>query len=145
MKTFLLALAILASTSAAIADSPDVSEKVLTAFNKTFRDVTKVSWSSSLHSYEAAFELNQIPTRVTYDREGNVLQTIRYYDESRLPIIVMTKVRAKYPNRNVFGVTELTAGDETTFHIILEDATSWLNIRSDANGRLDVEKKFRKS
>ncbi|MDB5252302.1 MAG: hypothetical protein JWP27_1471 [Flaviaesturariibacter sp.] len=145
MKAFILSLAVLASSITALADSPDVSEKVLHVFNNTFRDVTNVSWSSSARSYEASFELNQIPTRVSYDHEGNVLQTIRYYDGSRLPIVVLTKVTAKYADKKIFGVTELTSGDETTYHIILEDASSWVNIRSDAAGHLEIEKKLRKS
>jgi hypothetical protein len=45
----------------------------------------------------------------------------------------------------VFGVTEVNSDSELTYHIILEDATSWLHVRSDVYGSITVEKKLKKA
>jgi hypothetical protein len=143
MKTILFAALILAFSFRASADDPN--QKVLTAFNKTFQHAENVSWSETPHSYEVHFKQDDITSRVTYDKEGNIIKTLRYYYENQLPIMVLTKVKQRFTDKKVYGVTEESSDAGTYYHIVLEDEKSWVDITADSYGTITVDKKFRKA
>ena len=144
MKKILLSAAIVLSFSfSAMADDP--SQKVLDAFNKTFPHVKDVAWTESEQSYEVKFKQNEILSKVTYDKNGNILKTLRYYYEQNLPLLVLSKVKNKFNDKKIFGVTEESSDEGTFYHIILEDEKHWINITADSFGGIKVDKKFNKA
>lgn len=143
MKKILLAALVIACSFTVRADGPN--EKVLDAFNKTFRGAQEISWSESVLTYEVRFKQEEVVSRVTYDKQGNIVRTLRYYYEQQLPILVLTKVKDRFPGKKVFGVTEESYNETTTYHIVLEDEKSWMDVTSDSYGSLTVEKKYKKS
>jgi hypothetical protein len=144
MKKIFLAALITVCTMTAFASDP-VDAKVLESFNKTFKNVTNVSWSTSEYTYEVRFEQNKVTAKITYDRSGNIIKTMRYYTEEKLPLIVLTKVKNKYTDKKIFGVVEESSEDGTYYHITLEDAKNWLNVKVDSYGSMSVESKFKKA
>ena len=142
-KIFFLAAIVFAFSLRALADDPN--EKVLNAFHKTFPHVKDVAWTESEHSYEVKFKQDEILSKVTYDKEGNIIRTLRYYYEQQLPILVLSKVKSKFSDKKIFGVTEESSEDGTYYHIILEDEKHWFNITADSYGNIKVDKKFRKA
>jgi hypothetical protein len=144
MKKILFAALILASSFTVMAaDEPN--EKVLTAFNKTFRHVQEVSWTEMTDMYEVKFKQDEIATKVTYDREGRILRTLRYYGESRLPILVLSALHDRFADKKVYGVVEESSEEGTYYHITLETAKNWIEVKADTYGTLTVEKKFKKA
>ena len=142
MKKILLAVFVVACSFRALADGPN--EKVLNAFNKTFQNAQDVSWSENPNSYEVKFKQNEIMSRVTYDKDGNIVRSLRYYYEQQLPILVLTKVRTKFPNEKIFGVTEESSDEGTFYHIVLENEKNWINITTDNDGIVIERKKYDK-
>jgi hypothetical protein len=145
MKKIILAFVLVCSSFICFGDEPSVNEKVLAAFNNTFPDVKNVSWTSSGLSYQVNFKYKEVVTRITYDKNGTCLQTIRYYKGDQLPMLILTKVKSKFSKKQIFGVTELTTEDETSYYIILEDDKTWMNVKADANGSLSIESKYKKA
>lgn len=143
MKTIFLAVLILSCSLSALADDPN--EKVLAAFNKTFQNVQNVKWTEGDNSYEVNFKQGVITSRVTYDKDGNILKTLRYYFQEQLPVMVLSKVKAKYPEHKIFGVVEESSDDGISYHITLEDEKNWIDITSDPLGSITVNKKFKKA
>ena len=144
MKKILLSAAIVLSFSfTAMADDP--SQKVLDAFNKTFPHVKDVAWTESEQSYEVKFKQNEVLSKVTYDRDGNIVKTLRYYYEQNLPLLVLSKVKNKFSDKKIYGVTEESSDEGTFYHIILEDEKHWINITADSYGGIKVDKKFNKA
>jgi uncharacterized protein YkuJ len=142
-KIFLAAIVFAFSFSAMAKEEPN--EKVLEAFNKTFTHVKDVAWTENEHSYEVKFKQNEILSKVTYDKDGNIIQTLRYYYEQQLPLLVLAKVKAKFSDKKIFGVTEESSDAGTYYHIILEDEKHWVNITADVYGGIKVDKKFDKA
>jgi len=142
-KYFLLAAIAFAFSFRAMADDPN--EKVLSAFNKTFPHVKDVAWTENENSYEVKFKQNEILSKITYDKEGNIIRTLRYYYEQQLPILVLSKVKSKFSDKKIFGVTEESSDNGTFYHIVLEDEKNWINITADTFGSIKVDKKFRKA
>jgi hypothetical protein len=145
MKKIILAALITTISLSSFAKDPGVNEKVLDAFNKTFQNVQEVTWSELPQSYEVQFKQNEIKSSITYDMNGNILKTLRYYHEDHLPLIVLTKVKNKYADKKIFGITELSTEEETTYYITLEDDKMWYNIKSDSHGFTTLEKKYKKA
>jgi hypothetical protein len=127
------------------AEDPGVNEKVLEAFNKTFQNVKDVSWIENESSYEVRFKQDEITSKITYDKQGNIVSTLRYYYEDKLPIMILTRVKQKYSDKKIFGVVEESSDQGTFYHITLEDEKTWVNLNADSYGNLSVEKKFRKA
>ena len=144
MKKIILAVAVLVSGFTSFAKDPGVNEKVLEVFNKTFQDAKDVSWAETPNSYEVTFKQNTIQVKVNYDRDGNIINTMRYYSEEHLPLMVLSKIKTRFSDKKIFGVTEMSSIDGTYFHVILEDEKNWVEVKSDVFGALSVQKKMRK-
>lgn len=143
MKKILLAVVVFALSFRAMADDP--SEKVLNAFHKTFPNVKEVAWTENEQSYEVKFKQNEILSKVTYDKEGTIIKTLRYYYEQNLPLLVLSKVKSRFNDKKIFGVTEESSDEGTFYHIILEDEKHWVNITADSYGSIKVDKKYNKA
>jgi hypothetical protein len=145
MKKILLAAAFAISSLSLFAAGPGVDEKVLEAFNKTFRNAQDVSWTEMEDTYQVSFKQNTITSKITYDRRGNIVKTLRYYFEEQLPLLVLSRIKNKYSGKSVHGVVEVSSEAGTFYHITLEDEKNWMEIKADNFGNLSVEKKFRKA
>ena len=143
MKKILLAAIVFASSFGAMANDPN--QKVLDAFNKTFSHVKEVAWTENEHSYEVKFKQNEILSKVTYDKDGNILKTLRYYYEQSLPLLILSKVKTKFSDKKIFGVTEESSDEGTYYHIVLEDEKHWINVTADSYGTIKVDKKYNKA
>ena len=69
MKKLIILTCLFATLSVAASNPPEVSEKVLKAFNKTFMKATDVVWHEMQNLYEASFKQSEIITRAIYDTE----------------------------------------------------------------------------
>ena len=145
MKKLIILTCLFATLSVAASNPPEVSEKVLKAFNETFVKATDVVWHETQNLYEASFKQSEIISRAIYDTQGNLLRTTRYYSQENLPIHILTKIQKKYAGRSIYGVTELSMGDEVSYHITLQDDKNWYIVESDSWGTLEQTKKFRKA
>jgi YD repeat-containing protein len=144
MKKILFAAAIFLSINALATNEP-VSEKVLKAFNQLFSTAKDVVWSEDGNNYTAYFKLDNITTRVTYDQNGNITKTLRSYFEDNLPLNIKEKLKKNYPDKKVFGVTELTIDGQLLYNIILQNDKIWMIVDSDSNGNMQVSKKMKKA
>ena len=145
MKKLVIFLGLFAALGATASAPPEVNEKVLKAFKETFVKATEVVWHEMANSYEAHFKQSEVVTRATYDTDGNLLRTTRYYSEEDLPIHILSKLKKKYPGKSIFGVTEITNDEEVTYHITLQDEKNWYQVKSDSGGSLELSKKFKKA
>jgi hypothetical protein len=145
MKKLIILTCLFASLSVAASTPPEVNEKVLKAFNETFMKATDVVWNELQNLYEARFKQSDIITRAVYDTEGNLLRTTRYYSQENLPINVLTKIKKKYAGKSIFGVTELSDEEEVSYHVTLQDETTWYIIKADNYGNIELTQKYKKA
>jgi hypothetical protein len=144
-KLMILAVTALFSISIYAAPPTAVNEKVLQAFEKSFKDASGVVWHEYGDRFEVKFLHNAIDSRITYDADGNILRTIRYYGEEQLPLFVRAKLQKQYAGKKVFGVTELASEGELDYYIVLEDAKSWSHVKCTSTGTMEVYKKYKKA
>jgi hypothetical protein len=144
MKKILFAAAVLISLNSFATDEP-VTKEVLKAFNNVFPNAKNVKWSVGTNQYEAYFKEAAMVTRIRYDKDGNILMTIRSYDGSKLPLLIQTRLKKAYPDKKIFSVTEVSSNDELKYEISMEDSKTWTFVHSDSNGMFQVNRKFKKA
>ena len=145
MKKLIIFTCLFAALSATASNPPEVSEKVLKAFNETFMKATDVVWHEVKNFYEASFKQSEIISRVIYDKEGNLVRTTRYYSQENLPINILIKLQKTYAGKSVYGVTELSTEDQVSYQITMQDEKNWYIIKADNWGSLELEQKYKKA
>jgi len=145
-KHFLLAVCMLAFAAGAFA-APNftISEKLLQTFKKTFPDAQQVMWSEQGDTYTVNFRQDEILTKVEYDKDGNFLNSLRYYGEKNLPVTILCRLQKRYGDKKVFGVTEMATESSVEYYIKLEDAENWITVRSNIDGNMQVVEKYKKA
>jgi hypothetical protein len=144
MKKILFAAAIFVTMNA-FANPTAVNEKVLHAFNQVFKNAQSVVWQESNGQYEVKFKQDGISVRVLYDKKGTMLESLRYYNEEHLPMLLRAKLEKQFSGKKVFGVTEYTSNNEVVYHITLEDENNWTMVRANSYAEIQVDKKFKKA
>ena len=130
-------------------DPVKIDEKLVQSFNNNFPNATEVSWFEAPKFIIVNFTEKGIRSKITYQKDGTISQFTRSYTEQNLPYNIQFKIKRKYPEKKIFGVTEFLSGDEghstTEYYIKLEDDKNWITVKSDADGGLTVVEKYRKA
>ena len=129
-------------TAASFAYDPNT--KVLKAFSETFATAQNVKWQEFANYYSVSFLYSGGLSKINYDKEGIILGSTRYYDPSALPLNIFTKLKRENPRQELFGVTEITVGDDMVYFVKMEDAKSWITLKVDSSGDSQVYEKYRK-
>jgi hypothetical protein len=144
MKKVMYLAAMMISLSSVAATPPELNEKVIKAFKQTFTEAENVSWSEmgNSNTYQANFRVSAVTVKAIYDDDGNLLQTMKYYDEKNLPSTILAKLKIKQAGKEIFGITEIANDYEVAFHIVLRDDKHWYWIKSDPLGNMEETKKL---
>jgi hypothetical protein len=120
------------------------NEKVLKSFRETFTQAEDVRWDESSDFFTVSFVSAGIRSKVNYDKEGNMLSSIRYYAPQLLPLNIFSKMKRENPKKNLFGVTEVTTGNDVTYYIKMEDGKHWFTMKVDESGNSQLYEKYKK-
>ena|SRR5687768_4753915 len=143
MKKSILTLAAFFMILTSFAAGP--SEVVLKKFNATFNNPAEVTWYDTQDFHQAYFVQSGISTRVKYDKKGNFLSAIRYYEEQNLPIHIVNQLKKNYSKLKIYGVTEVTTGETVNYFVNLEDEKSWTLVQVLVTGEMTTLKKYKKA
>jgi len=144
-KLFLACCLLTLSAGVFAGTDGNISDKLLQAFHKTFPDAQQVKWAETEDRYMVNFKQGDILTKVEYDKEGNFLNSLRYYTEKNLPVNILCRLQKKYADKKVFGVTEITSEASVEYYIKLEDAENWITVKSNVDGIMQVVEKYKKA
>jgi hypothetical protein len=148
-KLAILFYALLIGFGAFANDPVKIDEKLVQMFNTNFPNAKEVSWFEGPKFYIVNFTEKGIRSKITYQKDGTILQFTRSYTEQHLPYNIQYKVKKKYPEKKIFGITEFVSGTDgestTEYYIKLEDDKNWITVRADADGALTVVEKYRKA
>lgn len=142
MKKLFVIVACALFTITAYADDPN--EKVLKSFNETFAGAEEVKWEEFSSYYTVSFVNAGIRSKVNYDKEGNMLGSIRYYTPSMLPLNIQNKLKKEFSKKTLYGVTEVTFGTDVTYYVKIEDDKHWFTVKVDTEGNTQVTEKYKK-
>lgn len=140
MKKNLLAIALIAGiiSLSSFTVKAEINQKVLQSFHAVFAEAKHVKWTEYPDSYYVTFTQNDILIKANYDKEGNLLSSLRYYKEQRLPLNILYKVKKEYPSKTIDMVTEVSNPDGTVYFIQLKNDKGWTTVKSDESGDMEV-------
>lgn len=149
MKKLLALIAVVGLGFQSLAFDP-VNEKLLESFKTSFPNAEQVKWQELPASFVVTFVEETIRARAYYDKDGELVQLIRYYKDSQLPFAVLHAIQKQFSGKKIFGVIEVTSTDnkkaiETVYHVKLEDGRNWITVRIDLSGHAVVTQKLRKA
>ncbi|WEK36694.1 MAG: hypothetical protein P0Y53_04195 [Candidatus Pseudobacter hemicellulosilyticus] len=123
----------------------DPNEKVLKSFKETFANAEEVKWQEYDNYFTVSFVTGDIRSKVNYDKDGNMLGSIRYYKPQQLPLNLFTRLKKEFPKKSLFGVTEITtASNEVAYYVKMEDVKHWVTVKVDESGNCTVYEKYKK-
>lgn len=138
-------LAVAALLSAGVyANTPNVTEKVLKAFRETFAAAENISWYEANDQYSVRFSQSDVRYIVYYNKNGRIVASMRFYEPSLLPMNILSGLKKYNPNKSLFGVTEITSGENVAYFIKAEDSKYLYTIKADAYGNSEVYETLRK-
>jgi hypothetical protein len=150
MKKFLILFySLLVVTSSFAGPGRDIDEKLVRSFNASFPQARNVNWHQSDDFSLVYFIENGIRSKIAYDKNGTLVQFTRSYEEQNLPYPVQFKVKRRFPDKKIFGITEILtiSGQESQveYYVKMEDAKNWVTTRIDGDGELTIVEKYRKA
>ena len=146
MKRIIYLAFLLTGFVAVAAPTPsDINEKVLQAFKQTFTAAQNVTWHQYEDYTQANFEVEKMQVRAQYAEDGSLIRTIRYYSEKELLPNIVAKLKKKYGNKEITGVTESSSEDEVSFVINIKDENNWYIVKTDVYGNTQQTDKYKRA
>jgi hypothetical protein len=137
-SVFALVVVCLSSAQAA------VNQKVIKSFESVFTRAHDVKWSEYSDHFEAGFKQDDMILKVSYDKDGNMIGSMRYYTEQQLPVNVLCKIKKKYGESKINIVTEVSNEEKTAYFVQLEDKDGYTILKADEKGDIMVVDSFNK-
>jgi hypothetical protein len=123
----------------------NVTSKARKSFVASYKGVSDEKWYNVSSDLVARFTRDGIGYQVYYDKKGNWTNTIRTYDESKLPTDVRQPVRSTYYDYNINLVQEVqTPLSPITYIIQLIGKSEIISLRM-CEGEMTVLKTLQKS
>ena len=122
----------------------EVNEKVLKSFNEIFPTAEHVKWEEHKNYYTVSFVQSGIRCKVTYNKGGSIIESLRYYAPQNLPMNIYNRLRQEYSEKELYGVTEVAVVAEVTYFVRIQDEKNWITVKIDPSGSSTVYEKYRK-
>jgi hypothetical protein len=126
-------------------NSKNFNEKLFRSFKETFPKAEQVIWTELPETYIVNFVENGIRSRIVYDKNGDFISSTRTYFARDLPYYVLICINKKYPEKRIFGVTEIASSGTIEYYIKMEDSKIWATIKVDGSGNLELVEKYKKA
>ena len=122
-----------------------VNPPVIRSFLKAYKDVSDERWIEVREGFVALFNYNGTDYQVAYDKKGNLIRTIRSFDEEKMPQDLRHIVKSNYYDYEINRVHEIeTPLDPVTYMVQLVGKKELINLRI-CDGEMEELQKFNKS
>lgn len=120
----------------------NVSQAVISSFNKDFTGAQEVSWHDAKDFARATFKMNDQVMYAYYSKAGELLAVTRNISTSQLPINL--QVKKGYTDYWVTDLFEMASSGVTTYYLTLEDGVQKVILKSNGSAGWEVYKKEKK-
>ncbi|HVX50345.1 MAG TPA: hypothetical protein VHB48_09305 [Chitinophagaceae bacterium] len=135
----ILTLSVVLLMVAGVVKAAEPETKMEKSFRELFPNAQHVKWHQDGKGFLVSFSQSGMQVKIQYDNKGNFMQSLRYYSAKDLPTSILLSVKNKYPGKDIFGVTEQATANDLTYHIVLLDGESPVNIAAFSDGSVKEE------
>ena len=108
----------------------NISTRAVRDFMEKFENVSNETWYNAEDRFVVMFKLDDVHYRIDYDSQGNCIQTIRSYAETKLANDVRDMIRSSYRGYHMFLVQEVEMPlHPINYFIHLEGKRRLINLR----------------
>jgi len=120
------------------------NSKMFANFSNRFKNAANINVSVEGRETYIFFYVGGIQHRISYNKNGNWLYTIRYYDAQELTKEKQRRINKEYPGYTIFNyVAEVNFKNIKATLVLIENRNSWKRIRITEND-MDVYEAFEK-
>ena len=112
--------------------------KAVNDFNKRFNSASGAWWVADENGFMSYFKEEGFTQRVCYDRKGNWMYSMIYYNESKLPKDVRNAVKSTYYDMSIVLVKEIKTTKGKVYVLNLEDKTTIRIIKVNDEGEMET-------
>ena len=116
------------ATSIAILES---NLKLKERFSALYPAAEKQRWGMVENCYYVSFLSNGRKSRASFTQKGVMTYAITDCTMEQLPIALRTIIGKKYPGHKLLNGIEINAYNEIGYQVVLENATSYITLKSD--------------
>jgi hypothetical protein len=148
MKKIFLSLAAVALMGiSAFANGNDeiVNQRTLAAFKSDFANATHTTWEQKAGFIKATFSFNGQVLCAYYDNEGQLQAIVRNIVSDQLPLNLLASLKKDYEDYWITDLFEISADNETTYYVTVEDAGKKVVLKSDGTSYWNVFSKQKKN
>jgi len=122
-----------------------VNPSVIRSFLKTYKDVSGERWFEVKEGVIAMFDYNGVDYQVAYSKKGNLVRTIRSYNEDKMQPDLRHIVKSTYYDYDINRVHEIeTPLNPVTYVVQLVGKKELINLKI-CEGEMEVLQKFNRS
>jgi archaellum component FlaF (FlaF/FlaG flagellin family) len=141
MKTITIIIAILLFSFMVYAQTTEVPNSVMDAFNKLYPQVSEVKWDKEGNNFEASFKEGGTEVSVVLTTEGKLLETETGVDLKDLPKTIASYVQQKYAGFKITETTKIVnSKNNLNYEIEITKDQKKKDLLFDKDGKL-IEKK----
>ena len=129
----------------AVVEMKEVNKAGNALVEQRFGKVSAIQWFTNGNYQTAYFNKDAKQVRAVYNDKGKFLYAIGTYTSmSNVPEKLLESLKAAYPNKSVYGVTELTGQSGTAYRAILKEPASMTTVQWVDGEIKEVEKLYQK-
>jgi hypothetical protein len=121
-----------------------INNRLLETFKRVYPEAKNIVWVEEPADYIVHFNISGIRHMMFFDKDGNLIESTRYYGKENLSLKIVWMLKRKYSDAEIYGVTEVSDNTETVYFIKLETATQWKTVQSDQTGNLTLTESLNK-
>lgn len=119
-RTLFLVLISFLFTFSSFANDGNISVRVQESFNKSFRNVTEVKWSTVNCYYKADFSFNGQQVSAFFEADGQLIAVTRHILSTMLPVTLQADLKKDYEDYWISDVFEVNDNDGTSYFVTLQ-------------------------
>lgn len=144
MKNLIVSLAMVltAGITPALASGTDTDPRAEKVFSQKFSGAENVKWTRLDDGYlRVTFLLNGIGAETFFDKDAEIVGTVRNLFYNQLPLSVVQTISNKFGEPTIIEVKEITNDDGTSYKVVFEQKNKKYMVRLGSLGDiLDMEK-----
>jgi len=147
MKKFIIAIAVIAFTTASAvyaSDASNVSIRIKDAFATKFEGAKNVNWTTNLNFVKATFDYKNEKVEAFYALDGSMIGTSRAVLTSALPLAAQKELDKKYSSYKTTESIVFEGEEETCYYVSLENDKQSVILKISAEGDTSIYKKSKK-
>ena len=127
-----------------VVNSSSANTKAVNDFNKRFNNASGAWWISDKDGFASYFKEDGFTNKVCYDKKGNWMYSMIYYNESKLPKDARANVKSAYYDMAIVLVKEVQTTLGKVYVVNLEDKTTIRIVKVNDEGEMETIQELNK-